>query len=263
MNKFFDFTANQPASAGFGRFSAAHLSLLPVFALLLVGAFLLCRKRPGPGRALSRAAVWLGLLTELGRGALLLALGLYDRGRLPLHLCTLSVYLYFLHMLRPGPTLGQFIYAFSLPGAAFALVFPDWADYPLWHFVSLSSFLLHFFLLLYPVTALALGDIRPDIRRLPRSIALMLAMALPVWALDRLLDTNYMFLNWPPAGTPLELFAPLGRSGYLLGFIPLALAVWLLLYLKQLRIPEKKGEKMGIFFFFKENPGTKGRDAPS
>ena len=259
MNKFFDYGANESPMAGFGRFSPAHLILLSALVLLLLGAYILCRKMPGPGRCLHRASAWLLLFTQLGRAAILIALGIYDRGRLPLHLCTLSVYLYFIHMLRPGPVLGQFIYAFSMPGAAFALVFPDWADYPLWHFVSLSSFLLHFLLVLYPLTALALGDIRPDIRRLPGSIALMLAMALPVWALNKLLGTNYMFLNWPPPGTPLELFAFLGTKGYLLGFIPLALAVWALLYRRQL--PELF-KKMRNFCGHEENTGTNsGADA--
>lgn len=260
MNKFFDYGANESPMAGFGRFSPAHLLLLSGLVLLLLGAFLFCRKKPGPGRFLARASAWLLLLTELGRAAVLIALGLYDRGRLPLHLCTLSVYLYFIHMLRPGPVLGQFIYAFSLPGAAFALVFPDWADYSLFHFVTFSSFLLHFLLLLYPVTALALGEIRPDLRRLPGSIAAMAALALPVWALNKLLGTNYMFLSWPPPGTPLELFAPLGSVGYLLGFIPLALAVWALLYWRQLSIP---GKKMGNCPDSKEITGTKTEDIPS
>ncbi len=260
MNKFFDYTANESHAAGFGRFSAAHLLLLLALGLLLSGAFLLCRRKPARGRRLWRASAWLLLLTELGRAAVLLSLGLYDRGWLPLHLCTLSAYLYFLHMLRPGTVLGQFIYAFSLPGAAFALLFPDWGDYPLWHFVSFSSFLLHFLLLLYPIAALALGEIRPDIRRLPGCAALMLALALPVGLLNRLLGTNYMFLSWPPPGTPLELFAPLGRPGYLLGFIPLVLAVWALLYLRQLPLIVKKKENRSDI---EENPGTNGRDAPS
>lgn len=260
MNKFFDYTANTSPEAGFGRFSPAHLLLLSGLGLLLLGAYLFCRKKPRPGRSLARVSAWLLLLTELGRAAVLLALGLYDRGRLPLHLCTLSVYLYFIHMLRPGPVLGQFIYAFSMPGAAFALVFPDWADYSLFHFVTFSSFLLHFFLLLYPITALALDEIRINIRRFPGSLALMLSFALPIWALNKLLGTNYMFLNWPPPGTPLELFAPLGSVGYLLGFIPLALAVWALLYWRQLSIP---GKKMGNCPDSKEITGTNQADTPS
>ena len=260
MNRFFDYTANLSPGAGFGRFSAAHLLLLAVLGMLLNGAFILCRKKPYTGSLLARGCALLALLTELCRAALLLALGLYGRGRLPLHLCGLSVYLCFIYLLRPNPVLGQFIYAFSLPGAVFALIFPDWADYPLWHFVSLSSFLLHFLLVLCPLACLAAGEIRPDIRRLPACAALMLAMALPVWALNKVLGTNYMFLNWPPAGTPLELFAPLGRPGYVLGYIPLILGVWALLYGPRLLklLKEKRSGRN-----FKENPGTKRGDNPS
>ena len=43
-----------------------------------------------------------------------------------------------------------------------------------------------------------------------------------------------MFLNWPPADTPLAWFAPWGRL-FVLGYLPLAAALWLPMYLPFLR----------------------------
>ena len=260
MNKFFDYSVNTSAEAGFGRFSGEHMACLLLAAALFITAFLLGRSKPARGRRAARIAAFAALGLELGRAALMLSLGVYGRGSLPLHLCTLSVYLCSIYALRPGPLLGQFLYAFTMPGAAFALVFPDWADYPLRHFVSLSSFGLHILLVLCPLLFFACGDIRRDMRLLPGCIGLMLGMAVPVLAVNRLLGTNYMFLSRPPSGTPLELFAFLGRPGYWLGFVPPILGVWLLLYGPQLLPLQKKFRKLSAG---KENAGTKKRQNPS
>ena len=58
----------------------------------------------------------------------------------------------------------------------------------------------------------------------------MLLIAVTVYVFDRLMGTNYMFLNWPLPGSPLEWFAFLGRPGYLLGYIPLLAAAWTVIY---------------------------------
>ena len=260
MNKFFDYSVNTSFEAGFGRFSVGHMLCLLAAAVLFITSFLLGRSKPALSRTMARVAAYTALGLELGRAALMLSLGVYGRGSLPLHLCTLSVYLCSIYALRPGPLLGQFLYAFTMPGAAFALVFPDWADYPLLHFVSLSSFGLHILLVLCPLLFLACGDIRRDIRLLPGSIVLMLILAVPVLAVNRLLGTNYMFLSWPPSGTPLDLFAHLGRPGYWLGFVPPILGVWLLLYCSQLLPLQKKFRKSSLS---KEKTGTKERQNPS
>ena len=65
---------------------------------------------------------------------------------------------------------------------------------------------------------------------LPGVCLAMLALALPVYIIDRLWELNFMFLNYPPEDTPLELFAFLGRPGYLLGMLPIAALIWLGLY---------------------------------
>ena len=74
------------------------------------------------------------------------------------------------------------------------------------------------------------GELRPDTRRAPACLGIMLLIAVPVYVFDRLMGTNYMFLNWPLPGSPLEWFAFLGRPGYLLGYIPLLAAAWTVIY---------------------------------
>lgn len=235
MNDFFAPDRGGFPAIGFERFGFGHfLWLFAVGTGLVFGCFSYrraCRPRRPMLRLLTAG---LALSLELGRAGLLMSRGLYDLGRLPLHLCSLSIYLCFFHALTGRPGLGQFLYAFTLPGAAFALLFPDWAGQPLCGFITVSSFLLHFLLVLYPLMQVAAGELRPELRRLPGCVGRMLLLALPVYFLNKCWNTNYMFLNQPPAGSPLALFAFLGTPGYLLGYLPLALGAWALLYGREL-----------------------------
>lgn len=231
MERFFDFTIG-PEAAGFGLFSSAHGLYLAVAAL---SALLLClfyRHLDGERRRRLRLVLASSALAlQLLRAVLLIISGNYTIGRLPLHLCAMAVYISFFHALRGGRLLGQFLYAFCMPGAAAALLFPDWSYYPALHFMTVSSFVLHILVFCYVLMQVSGGDIRPEGKSLPQCLGIMLAIAIPVYVFDVLTNTNYLFLNWPSPGSPLELFAFLGRPGYVLGYLPLIAVVWLVLYL--------------------------------
>ena len=231
MERFFDFSIG-PEAEGFGLFSAVHGIYLAAAAL---SALLLCLfyRRSGAERR-RRLRLMLAssaLALELLRAVLLMISGNYTIGRLPLHLCAIAVYLSFFHALRGGRLTGQFLYAFCMPGALAALLFPDWSYYPGLHFMTVCSFALHILVFCTILMQVAGRDIRPDIKSLPQCLGIMLAIGIPVYVFDILTNTNYLFLNWPSPGSPLELFAFLGRPGYLLGYIPLIAGVWLILYL--------------------------------
>lgn len=231
MADFFDFTGENNPASGFAMFGAEHFAWLA--ALVAAGALLcFCYKKSGARtrRSIRRAAAAAALGIELLRAALLFAAGEYNIGRLPLHLCAMAVYICALHSWRGGRLTGQFLYAFCLPGAVFALLFPDWVSYPALHFMSVSSFLIHALIAAYVLMQVLAGDIAPDIGRCPQCLALMLALALPVYVFDRATGTNYMFLNRPSPGSPLEWFSFLGRPGFVLGYIPIIAAVWAVIY---------------------------------
>ena len=231
MERFFDFSIG-PEAEGFGLFSAVHGIYL---AAATLSALLLClfyrRSGAEKRRRLRLVLASSALALELLRAVLLMISGNYTIGRLPLHLCAIAVYLSFFHALRGGRLTGQFLHAFCMPGALAALLFPDWSYYPGLHFMTVCSFALHILVFCTILMQVAGRDIRPDIKSLPQCLGIMLAIGIPVYVFDILTNTNYLFLNWPSPGSPLELFAFLGRPGYLLGYIPLIAGVWLILYL--------------------------------
>ena len=232
MKDFFDFSITFDSSGGFGMFSPAHGVFLAAAVLCALLLCVLYRHASGEGRRAMRLAVASAALAlELLRALLLMVSGYYTLGRLPLHLCGMAVYIGFYHALRGGRLTGQFLYAFCMPGAAVALLFPDWSYYPALHFMTVCSFVLHILLVCYTLMQTVGGDIRPETKYLPQCLGIMMGIAIPVYVFDILTDTNYLFLNWPSPGSPLELFAFLGRPAYLLGYIPLIALTWEVLYL--------------------------------
>lgn len=228
--------------AGFALFSAEHvlaLALGAAFILVAARVYILSenRRRRALGLCIASAALFI----ELARAVLPALAGRGILSHLPLHLCALAVYFCFFHALRGGELLGQFLYAFCLPGALAALLFPDWRGYGLLHPASLASFALHFLVVAYILVRVFSRELVPDIKAAPRCLLLMLALAVPVYVLDRLTGMNYMFLLYPPGGSPLALFAALGTPGYLVGYIPLLILAWTLIYAPWLR-PRRAGQ---------------------
>ena len=73
---------------------------------------------------------------------------------------------------------------------------------------------------------------RPSMRLLPRCFGILAALSAAVYVFDRAFQANYLFLISPAPGSPLEWFAALlGRPGYVLGYVPMLVLVWGILYL--------------------------------
>lgn len=231
MAEYFAFTTENSSGAGFGLLSVWHLLWLLSGAMFIFSMCIVYRRAGTEERIwLKRGLALSALFLELLRAALLMAAGRYGVGRLPLHLCGMAVYICAVHALRGGGKTGQFLYSFCMPGAAAALIFPDWSGYPSLHFMTCAGFGIHILLVAYVLTQAVSGGIAPDIRKAPACLGIMLALAVPVYLFDRLAGTNYMFLNWPSPGSPLEWFAFLGRPGYVLGYLPILGAVWAVIY---------------------------------
>lgn len=80
----------------------------------------------------------------------------------------------------------------------------------------------------YPIMLFSGGDIRPSVRYMGKCFLLLLAMAVPIYCVNLLLDTNFMFLMYAPDGNPLAWFRD--HVGYhWIGFPVLLVAVFALM----------------------------------
>jgi hypothetical integral membrane protein (TIGR02206 family) len=233
MEYFFTAELLLPPGVGFKLYGAGHILAL-LCCLVLGGALCLAyRRADAKGRRRVQRAVGFAVLAcEVLKDANLAVQGQFSIYYLPLHLCGLAVFLTLWHSLRPGETLGNLLYSTCMPGAAFALLFPDWNACPVFSYTSIVAFAVHTLLVSYPLMQVLAGDLRPRSRYLPRCLLILLGLAAPVYVFDRIFSANYMFLIQPSPGSPLEWFAHLlGVPGYLLGYIPMLALVWCLLYL--------------------------------
>lgn len=221
-----------PSGVGFSLFGPAHLAVLGLVACVSAGVVWLgCRLTPDRRQRLLKVMSGSMVALEILKDFTLGVIGSFSVGYLPLHLCSMAMFICLFFAWHPDSDgAGQMVWGVCFSGGLAALLFPDWTHMPLWHFQSIHSFLYHAMLVQFSLIAVCSGMARPRIRALWKAMVFLVIAAVPVYGLNCLLHTNYMFLNRPLPGTPLELCAALpGRLGYLLGCGVLASAVLLVL----------------------------------
>lgn len=220
-----------PPGLGFPLFGAVHLAWLALFFAAAVFCSLLYRRLSREKRRRMRLVFAVLLLAdEAFKTVCLLAAGNYLFTYLPLHLCSINIILIVIHAPRPSRLLGSFLYTVCIPAAAAALLFPTWTSLPPANFMHLHSFTVHILLAVYPIMLTAGGDIRPRLREVPYCLGLLAVLAVLIYPVNLLLDTNFMFLMYAPEGNPLAWFeSTLGN--HLIGYPVLIAAVVAVMFL--------------------------------
>jgi hypothetical integral membrane protein (TIGR02206 family) len=219
-----------PEGLGFSHFSPLHFFWLALCAALVVFCCLLYRKLQVKGRMRMRIILTaLVVGDEIWKIAWLTALGLFTHSYLPFHLCSVNIFLIFFYTVKPTKTVGNFLYGICIPAALAALLFPTWTKLPFWNFMHLHSFSVHILLFVIPLMLTAGGDIKPDVRVLPKCLLLLVGLGLVAKGANLLWSTNFMFLESASEGNPLYFFEQ--RFGnHLIGFPVLAVAVLAVMY---------------------------------
>lgn len=216
----------------FALFGPVHLFWLGLALVLCIGPGLWYRRAaPRARRRLLIALTVFLVADELFKDVVTIATGQWSWSYLPLHLCSLNIFVCAANTVRPSARLQEILYALCLPGALIALLSPSWQALPLWNAIHLHSSTVHVVLVLYPVLLLA-GGFRPDVRRLPFVCGCLAAAAAAVFAVNKWLRTNFMFLNGAGDNIITRLMADvLGEKLYVLGFLPVIALLWAVLYL--------------------------------
>ena len=150
---------------------------------------------------------------------------------LPLHICSISVFIVAIHAFTENRLAGEYLYAVTLPTASLAMLFPDWTgSLPLFNLMCFHSFSIHLLLVLYPSLMLS-GGFRPSLRYLKKLVPVFAMMFVIMHFINNALDTNFFFVNGGGVGNPLSLIE--GRVGMLyLAAMPVIAAVgWLPMYI--------------------------------
>lgn len=230
MSNFLHTSDTIPEGFGWTHFCPMHLAWIVgavVFALIVS---LLYRRSDEKKRGKIRKLLALALLAdELYKMVCLFIGGNYTPDYLPLHLCSINIIFIAIHAWKPSKLLDNFLYGICIPGALAALLFPTWVKLPPTSFMYWHSFTVHVLLLAYPIVLTAGGDIRPNARQLPKCLLFLAALAVPIYGVNRLFDTNFMFLMRADDGNPLQIFETLLGS-HLWGFPIIGAAVLSVMY---------------------------------
>lgn len=150
---------------------------------------------------------------------------------LPFHLCSISLFTYPLAVFTENKIFRNFIFAVNMPGALFALITPDIGNATALSFYFLHLIIAHTFIVLIPLHMVSCGFFRPDYRVLPGVTLMFLMTMIPALLLNRLIGSNYYFINGPVSGTLTGQLADwVGEDAYMLPMVGLLAAVWALLY---------------------------------
>ncbi|MBO5852849.1 MAG: YwaF family protein [Clostridia bacterium] len=227
---FFKTKDGIPEGLGFSTFDLTHLIWLTFGILLCVGACILYKKlSPKKQRIMLTVLGSYIFFQEMLKNVVVAAIGEFSWGYLPFHLCGINILLILFDIIKPTKVVRAFLYYFCIPGAALALLFPNWTSQPVWNFFHLHSFTIHILLVMYPLLLITSGQVELNLKSAFKSVLLLIGFAIPVYGLNLLWGTNFMFLMKPDSGNPLELFEKLLGS-HLWGFPILLPVVMLIMY---------------------------------
>jgi len=221
-----------PEGLGFELFGPLHIGWLAASVIFYVFMWHWYKKQDEQRRLKCRRIVALTMLcTEIVKTALLLITRTWLPTYIPLQLCSFSIYFSVWHAFRPNKLNTELLYSLSFIGALMALLFSNWAMMPFWNYHHIQSFITHILIVLYPILLLA-GGYRPNYKMLPKCLLVVVLLAIPLYFLNKLWNTNFMFLNWADVGNPLSFFeARWGRPWYIFSAIPMLAVAWALMYL--------------------------------
>ncbi len=220
-----------PKGAGYAPFGPEHVATLLVIAVLITGCtILLIRAGRGRQERFIRWFPWMMAGMEAFKDLYLVRVGRFSTGYLPLHLCSLGVFVFLFYSrsrsARWRAFWSEIAVCLILPGSAAALLFPDWIQYyPVWNFMNLYSDTWHMNLILFPIFLLCTGRAHPTIRHMPWCIMFLTAAAVPIGFFNEAADTNYLFLHWPLAGSPIETIYHQWGRWWRIGYAMLVIAV--------------------------------------
>ena len=243
MEFFLETTETILEGLGFKHYDSLHLAWIAIFIAVTLLSIRYYRNASETDRAKWRKTMAVLLVgNELFKMICLTLGGNYQFSYLPLHLCSINIFVIAYHAWKPNRLLDSILYTVCIPGALAAILFPSWTKLPLMNFMHIHSFTVHIELALYPIVLTAAGEIHPKLSDIPKCIGMLMAAAVPIYFINLLLGTNFMFLMEADANNPLYVFEQLFGS-HLWGF-PIIITAILIIMFTPWHLYDKRKEKL-------------------
>ena len=230
MKYFMETSETIEDGVGFSLYDTTHLTWLLIATVVILCNCLWYRRLGSIGRnRWNKTVAVLLLLNEAFKMIMLIIGGRYQPTYLPLHLCSINIFLIAFHAWKPNAMLSNFLYTVCIPGALAALLFPTWTKLPVLNFMHLHSTTVHIELLMYPLVLAVNGVLKPSAKGIPKCLLLLLCLAGVALLANLIFDTNFMFLMEANKGNPLYLFEQF-FGNHLIGFPILIAAILTVMY---------------------------------
>ncbi len=210
---------------GFKLYGAGHLVWL---AAIVAGIILwsghyktLAPRRQAKIRKFFAVAI---LISEIVKDTILILGDAPMKGYLPFHLCGLAIFAMLADaFLDFRKITGQMLAFAFMPGAAAALLFCNWTEYPFFNFMNIHSFVFHGWIICYVIMIYRNGEVRPSYGGLWKVVGMLAVIAVPVYFLNKVLEENYLFISEASEGSPLvflwDIFGTrFGEIGYIASY---------------------------------------------
>lgn len=225
----------------FIMFSVSHwmaISLVACFCMILFGLRRAIRSNPGLKQSIRLLLVAVLLFSEGGLQLWYITQEVWKKGNsLPLELCGITLLLSIVMLFTRSRLLYSFLYFAGIGGAFIALLTPNLV-YPFPHFRFLLFFAAHGGIILASLYMTWIEGYRPTWKSLFFTMLCLNIVAAAVYAADRILGANYMFLAHKPGTfSVLDYFGP--YPYYLLAEEAFAFVVFLLMYLVFFWFPQR------------------------
>ncbi|MCS7010675.1 MAG: TIGR02206 family membrane protein [Anaerolineales bacterium] len=149
---------------------------------------------------------------------------------LPLHLCSLLVWLSGWMLVTKSYRIYEFSYFLGIGGAIQAVLTPDLGIYGFPHFRFFQTFISHGLIITTAIYMTVVEGFRPTWKSLGRVLVGIHIYMVPVFFLNRAIGSNYLMINGKPATPSLLDFFP-DWPVYILYMEGIGLLTSLLLYL--------------------------------
>ncbi|MBN2004593.1 MAG: TIGR02206 family membrane protein [Anaerolineae bacterium] len=234
-----DFFTKDWTGAPFITFGPAHLIGLGIIALCIAAMIYFGRKASDTGRRNIRYGLaGLILFIELSWHIWNLATGQWNiQTMLPLHLCSVMIWLSIFMLLTKNYTVFEFGYLLGMAGALQALLTPDAGIYGFPHFRAFQVLISHGALVAAFIYMATVENFRPTPKSIVKVLLFSNLYGAVVFGINFLIGSNYLFIAHKPETTSIiDLMPPwpwyiaiielLGIIFMLLFYLPYAIKDW-------------------------------------
>lgn len=202
MYNFFDYYTQIPKEYAFRNFGFEHImSIVIIFSFIYFSLRMLKKLSAKTQEIIIKISAILVPIVEISHNIwLLICADANWTQLLSLHLCGMQMYFSPLAVFTKALVFKDFIYASSILGGIFAIIFPSGITdtYPLWHFQTLQTFLYHGLLIFMPIAILITTDYRPTLKRFHKVFMMFMGIVVLALSVDLAFDQNYLFLRTAP-----------------------------------------------------------------